>query len=114
MVIVSMPFVRNAIAVGSVVLALVAACSRGDAAHTASSGRGSTPQAPAPASTPDVARLPTAPDTATAPDFATVSKLINDAIAADKLPGAVVVIATVARLSSIRLTARASLRANPG
>ena len=42
---------------------------------------------------PDVAPTPTAvPDTATTADFATVSKLINDAIAAYRLPGAVVLI----------------------
>ncbi len=42
---------------------------------------------------PDPALPPTqAPDAAPAPDFAEVSKLINDAIAANKLPGAVVVI----------------------
>ena len=56
------PSVRKAIAVGTVVLTLAAASSRGYAAHTAT------------------------------PDFAAVSKLMNDAIAAHRLPGAVVVI----------------------
>ena len=83
---------RRALAVGSVLLALVAACSRKDAAHTALSDTGKTTQVPAAASTPDFATFPKPPDAATATDFATVSKLINDAIAADKLPGAVVVI----------------------
>ena len=67
----------KAIAVGTVVLAFVAACSRGDAAHPPlSDGRQAT-QPPA---------------AATAPDFAKVSELINDAIAANRLPGEVVVI----------------------
>ena len=76
---------RKAAAVGTVCVALVAACSRGDAAHTAPSDSGKTTQAAAAAPTPDL------PNAATAPEFATVSKLINDAIAADELPGAVVV-----------------------
>jgi CubicO group peptidase (beta-lactamase class C family) len=54
--------VRKAIVVGIVLLTLAAASSRGY------------------------------PDATPAPDFATVSKLINDAIAAHRLPGAVVVI----------------------
>jgi CubicO group peptidase (beta-lactamase class C family) len=83
---------RRAIAVGTVFLAVLAACSRGDAAHTALSDRGKTTQVPAAASTPDFATFTKPPDAATASEFATVSKLINDAIAADKLPGAVVVI----------------------
>ena len=42
---------------------------------------------------PDAAPTPTeVPDTATTADFATVSKLINDAIAAYRLSGAVVLI----------------------
>jgi CubicO group peptidase (beta-lactamase class C family) len=77
---------RKAAAVGTVCVALVAACSRGDAAHTAPSDSGKTTQAAAAAPTPDL------PNAATAPEFATVSKLINDAIAADELPGAVVVV----------------------
>ena len=84
--------VRKAAAVGTVLLALVAACSHGDAAHRALSDSGKTTQPPPAASTPDFATPAKPPDAATAADFATVSKLINDAIAADKLPGAVVVI----------------------
>jgi CubicO group peptidase (beta-lactamase class C family) len=83
---------RKASAVGTVFLAVVAACSRGDAAHTPLSDSGKTTQAPAAASTPGFVTVPKPPDAAAAPDFATVSKLINDAIAADRLPGAVVVI----------------------
>ena len=71
------PTVRKAIAAGTVLLTLAAACSRGNATHTAVS---------------DGARATQAPDAAPAPEFATVSKLMNDAIAAHRLPGAVVVI----------------------
>jgi CubicO group peptidase (beta-lactamase class C family) len=77
------PSVREVIAVGTVVLAL-AACSRGHAAHTEVSASAQATQAPA-------APAP-APQAAPAPDFATVSKLMNDAIAAHRLPGAVVLI----------------------
>jgi CubicO group peptidase (beta-lactamase class C family) len=74
---------RKAVAVATVFLAFVSACSRGDAAHTASSHSAQAAPAPAAAPTPDIA---------TAPGFAEVSKLINDAIAANRLPGAVAVI----------------------
>ena len=79
---------RDAAAVGTVLLALVTACSRGDTPHTASSdstqASGSTQATQA---TP-----PPASSSAPAPNFSTVSKLINDAIAANRLPGAVLVI----------------------
>jgi CubicO group peptidase (beta-lactamase class C family) len=68
------------------VLALATACSRGDAVqapHTSD----------APTQAPAAAPAPTVPPTAApAPDFVAVSKLIHDAIAAQKLPGAVVLI----------------------
>ena len=88
------PSVRRAIAVGAVVLALATACSRGYAAHTDISDSAQATQAPdAPALAPEAAPTPTLPpDAAAAPDFATVSKLMNDAIAAHRLLGAVVVI----------------------
>jgi CubicO group peptidase (beta-lactamase class C family) len=76
---------RQAAAVASFLLVLVAGCSRGDAARTASSDSAQPTQAQA-------AAPKLVPNAATAPEFATVSKLINDAIAADQLPGAVVVI----------------------
>jgi CubicO group peptidase (beta-lactamase class C family) len=90
------PSVRKAIAVGTVVVAL-AACSRGHAAHTeVSDSAQATPApvaAPAPPQAPVAALTPTqAPVAAPTPDFATVSNLINDAIAAHRLPGAVVAI----------------------
>jgi len=47
-------------------------------------------------------------------DFATVSKLINDAIAAHRLPGAVVVIGHGGKVVFHRLTARASWQASRG
>jgi CubicO group peptidase (beta-lactamase class C family) len=71
--------VRKAIAVGTVLLSLATACSRSDAAHTAVSDSAQ------PAKASEAAPAPTT-------DFATVSKLINDAIAVHRLPGAVVVI----------------------
>ncbi|HET7073960.1 MAG TPA: serine hydrolase domain-containing protein [Mycobacterium sp.] len=80
---------RKVAAVGIASLALVAACSRGDFAHTAVS---ETTPATTPAQTSDRATVSKQPAAATAPGFATVSKLINDAIAADKLPGAVLVV----------------------
>jgi CubicO group peptidase (beta-lactamase class C family) len=88
--------VRKAIAVGIVLLA-AAACSQGDAARTEVSDRAQATQAPVAAPTtpqaPGAAAVPKLPpDAAAAPEFATVSKLINDAIAAHRLPGAVVVV----------------------
>jgi CubicO group peptidase (beta-lactamase class C family) len=71
------PSVRTAIAVGTVLLTLAAGSSCGYAARTAGS---------------DSAQAMRAPDAARTPDFATISKLMNDAIAANRLPGAVVVI----------------------
>jgi CubicO group peptidase (beta-lactamase class C family) len=77
------PSVRKAIVVGSVLVALVAASSLGYAAHIEVEAT----QAP------DADPTPTrAPDAAAAPGFATVSKLMNDAITAHRLPGAVVVV----------------------
>jgi CubicO group peptidase (beta-lactamase class C family) len=86
---------RKAIAVGAVVLALTTACSRGDAANTevSDSPQTTSPAASTPTQVPYAAPPPThAPEAASAADFATVSTLINDAIAAHRLPGAVVVI----------------------
>ncbi len=76
--------VRKALAVGSVFLASVAACSHHDAAGRAVTHEVTATQAPAAPSE--------RPDAAPAADFAPVSKLINDAIAANRLPGAVVVV----------------------
>ncbi|MGO9152948.1 serine hydrolase domain-containing protein [Mycobacterium sp.] len=105
---------RKASAVGSVFLALVAACSRGDAAHTALSDSGKTTQVPAAAPTPDFATFSKLPDAAAAPDFATVSKLINDAIAANRLPGAVVVIGHGGKVAFHQAYGSRKLAGEPG
>src|SRR6185437_5999924 len=85
---------RRAIAAGAIGLALATACSSGNAAHPAVTEKAQAAPAPtAPAPAPAAAPTPTLPpDAAPTPDFATVSKLINDAVAANRLPGAVVVI----------------------
>jgi hypothetical protein len=101
------PSVRKGIAVGAVLLSLTTACSRGYAGHTAVSASAQPTQAAVAAPKPT-----RAPDAAPTPDFAAVSKLMNDAIAAHRLPGAVVVIGTAAGSSFTRLMARASLPAN--
>jgi CubicO group peptidase (beta-lactamase class C family) len=82
-------FARGAIAV---VLVVATACSSGSAEQAAVSDSSSQPsQAPVvPTHPPPAATLP--PVAAPTPDFASVSQLINDAIAAHKLPGAVVLI----------------------
>ena len=82
------PSVRRAVAVGAVLLALATACSRGYAAQTVSDSAQATQAPDAPALAPDAAPTPTLPpDAAPAPDFATVSKLMNDAIAAHQAAG---------------------------
>ena len=83
-----MPSERRAVAVGAVLLALATACSQGDVAQTVethSSQAAPVPVAPAP--------VPTLPPVAPSPyDFGAVSQLIKDAVAANELPGAVVLI----------------------
>ena len=82
---------RKAIAVVTVLLAVVAASSPGCAEHTAVTDSGQAMPAPDAATrTPTVATP--APIAAPTPDIPAVSKLVNDAIAAHGLPGAVVVI----------------------
>jgi CubicO group peptidase (beta-lactamase class C family) len=85
---------RKVIAAGAVLLALSTACSRSDAEQAAVIDSAQETWAPvAPAPTPAAAPTPTLwPDVSRISDFATVSKLMNDAITAHKLPGAVVVI----------------------
>jgi CubicO group peptidase (beta-lactamase class C family) len=101
------PSVRAAIAVGSVLLILAVPSSRGYTAHTAVSDSVQAPEPaqamqPTQATQPIQATQPTQasqpPDAALTPDFAAVSKLMNDAIAANKLPGAVVVIGHAGRI----------------
>lgn len=80
----------KAAATGTVLLTVVVACARGESAPTAASG-----SAPPPVARPQTSVRPTVPklpDVDPPPGFAAVSKLINDAIAAEKLPGAVLVV----------------------
>lgn len=91
--------VGKTIAVGTVVLALAAASSTGYAAHPAVTAVSSgTP----------------APQAAFTPDFATVSKVMNDAIAAERLPGAVVVIGHEGRIVFDRAFGSRKLAGEPG
>lgn len=78
---------RRCVALGTVLLALCAACSHGESAHPIA---GETTQTRA--ETPSTATASKPPEAPTPPAFATVAKLINDAIAAEKLPGAVVLV----------------------
>jgi CubicO group peptidase (beta-lactamase class C family) len=106
---VTVPSVRKAVAVGTVLLTFAAATSCGHAADTAVSD---TAQATPP---PDAAPPPTpAPDAAATPNFATVSKLMNDAIAAHRLPGAVVVIGHSGRIVFHQAYGSRKLAGEPG
>ena len=83
------PSARKTLAVGALVLAVSAACSRGDAAPVPATEK--PPQAqvlPVPAPSP----TPTPPPIPPNPALDTVSDLINKAIAANELPGAVVLV----------------------
>jgi CubicO group peptidase (beta-lactamase class C family) len=90
------PSARKAIAVAIAVSTLwltLAACSHGNAVNTEVSSPAPTTQAPVAAPPPPPTPTPTPPPAAApAPEFAPVSKLIDDAIAAHRLPGAVLVI----------------------
>jgi CubicO group peptidase (beta-lactamase class C family) len=90
---------RKAIAVGTVLLVPVAVCSRRYAAHTAVS---------------DSARATQAPDAAPIADFATVSKLMDDAIAAQRLPGGVVVVGHGGRIVFHQAFGSRKLAGEPG
>lgn len=79
---------RRVIAVGAVLLTVATGCSGGDATQTAETD--SSQAAPAPIAPPPA---PTLPPVAASPyDFSAVATLIDDAIAANELPGAVVLI----------------------
>ena len=79
---------RKAVVVAVVLLGLLAASPWAFTAHTPVAERPQQPaQKPPPAPAP-----PESPAVAPAPGFAAVSKLMNDAIAADGLPGGVVVV----------------------
>ncbi len=105
---------RKAIAVGAISLVLVAACSRGDAAHTAVGESGQPTRVPAATLRPDFATPSNLPDASTTADFATVSKLINDGIAADRLPGAVVVIGHGGKVAFHQAYGSRKLAGEPG
>ena len=102
---------RKAAAVGTALLALVAACSRGESAHTAESDGTHAPTA---ACAPDLPTVSKLPDVVAAPGFATVSQLINDAIAAEKLPGAVVVIGHAGTIAFHQAYGSRKLAGEPG
>jgi CubicO group peptidase (beta-lactamase class C family) len=106
------PSARKAIAAGTVLLTLAAACSRGYAAHTAVSDSAHATQAPDAA--PTRAQATQAPDAAPIADFATVSKLMNDAIAAQRLPGGVVVIGHGGRIVFHQAYGSRKLAGEPG
>ncbi|QLL08774.1 serine hydrolase domain-containing protein [Mycobacterium vicinigordonae] len=72
-------------AIAAVLLAFVAACSHDKPAHPAATA----PTQPTRVLSPSSAPPAKPPETPTPPAFAPVSKLIDDAIAAEKLPGAV-------------------------
>lgn len=77
---------RKALAAGTAFVTLVPACSRTAQPTEIDSGPSIVAQTPTRVS---VSKLP---EVVSAPGFASVSKLINDAIAAQKLPGAVVMV----------------------
>ncbi len=84
-----------------------------DTVVTDSAQETQAPVAPAPA--PAAAPTPTlSPDAAPAPDFATVSRLMNDAIAAHELPGAVVVIGHGGRVVFHQAYGSRKLAGEPG
>ena len=103
---------RNAIAVGAVVCAYLAACSRGDVALPVSRDGAKTTQAPAAAPVPALTTPSPPPDSAF--DFAKVSKLINDAIAGDRLPGAVIVVGHAGQVAFHQAYGLRKLPGEPG
>lgn len=102
------PWVRMAIAVGTVVLVLAVPSSRNYPARTAVSDGAEA----APATQATQATQP--PDAAPTPDFATVSKLMNDAIAAHGLPGAVVAVGHDGKVVFHRAYGSRKLAGEPG
>ncbi len=119
------PSARKALAAGTALLVLAAACSRGYAAHTAVSESARAAQGPAaapphaqvaqgPAAAPPHAQVTQAPAAAPTADFATVSKLMNDAIAAQRLPGGVVVIGHAGQIVFHQAFGSRKLAGEPG
>lgn len=99
--------VRKALAVGTAVLTLVTACSRNDTAPSAPSPSPSTQATPTPKPTPKPTPTPTA-------DIPAVSKLVNDAIAANQLPGAVVLVGHDGKVVFRRAYGSRKLAGEPG
>ncbi|ORV47812.1 serine hydrolase [Mycobacterium europaeum] len=104
---------RRAIAGGAVFLVLLAGCSRGDSVHPGLRGTPTIGPLP-PALTPNPPTPATPPDAATAVEFSKVSQLINDAIAANKLPGAVVVIGHGGKVAFHQAYGMRKLAGEPG
>jgi CubicO group peptidase (beta-lactamase class C family) len=96
---VTAPSARKAVAIGAVLCALAAACSCGHAADITPIHNAQTTQ-PAGAVAP--------------PDFATVSTLVNGAIAAHRLPGAVVVIGHAGKVAFHQAYGSRKLADEPG
>jgi CubicO group peptidase (beta-lactamase class C family) len=89
------------------VVALATGCARDNAAD---------PQSPAsaPATTTSHAPAAAAPEKPAAPEFAAVSKLITDAIAADRIPGAVVLAGHAGKVAFHRAYGFRKLDGEPG
>jgi CubicO group peptidase (beta-lactamase class C family) len=101
----------KAVAAGTVLLALVAASSPGYAPQTTASQSAQPTRAPDAALTPE--SQPEFPPEF-APEFATVSKLMNAAISANRLPGAVVVIGHGGKVVFHRAYGSRKLAGEPG
>jgi CubicO group peptidase (beta-lactamase class C family) len=104
---------RKAIAVGAVVLVVATACAREEVAQTA---QPESPRAtPAPVVRPPAPPPPTLPPVEPSPyDFGAVSTLIDDAIAANELPGAVVQIGHGGKVVFRRAYGQRKLDGEPG
>lgn len=98
---------RKAAVAGTVCLALIAGCSRGGGGGPA---LGATPNPPAPG----FATAVKPPDAAPAIDFTPVSRLIDNAIAAGRLPGAVVVIGNAGKVVFHHAYGSRKLAGEPG
>ncbi len=105
---------RKAAALGAVCVALVSACTHSDAGHPPISEIGQPTQAPATATTTNSATPAEPPDPATEAAFARVSTLINEAIAANKLPGAVLVVGRGGKIAFHRAYGSRKLAGEPG
>ncbi len=104
-------YARTVIAIGALLLAFATACSH-DAAQTAETA--SSQPAPVPVAPPPPP-APALPPVAPSPyDFGAVSKLIDDAIAANELPGAVVLIGHGGKVVFRRAYGERKLAGEPG